>query len=68
MLKFYRGERLAQKLHRYQPGEQALVRGSFEVVEVIAQYDLDVLVRRAGSQTTYSADQLEPYSDTCPLP
>lgn len=55
-------------MHKYQRGDQALVRGSFEVVEVIAQYDLDVLVRRAGSQTTYSADQLEPYSDTCPLP
>ena len=55
-------------MHKYQRGDQALVRGSFEVVEVIAQYDLDVLVRRAGSQTTYSVDQLEPYDpDFCPL-
>jgi hypothetical protein len=68
MRKPYKGERLAQHMHHYQPGDTALIRGSFEVVDVIAQFDMDVLVRRAGGQTTYSVLELEPYDpDFCPL-
>lgn len=53
----------------FSPGDDALVKGSFEVVTVKAQSGNEVLVLRAGGQTTYRADQLEPYDpDFCPLP
>ena len=59
---------LAAPTQRFEPGAQALVRGSFEVVDVIAQSGQSVLVKRAGGQTTYDADELEPFDpDFCPL-
>ena len=48
---------------------EGLQRGSFEIVTVKAQAGENVLVARAGGQTTYRADELEPYDpDFCPLP
>jgi hypothetical protein len=53
---------------RFEPGSDALIKGSFEVVTVIAQSGPEVLVKRAGGQTTYTVDQLEPYDpDFCPI-
>jgi hypothetical protein len=52
----------------FEPGSLALIRGSFEQVEVLAQSGRSVLVKRAGGQTAYDVDQLEPYDpDFCPL-
>lgn len=59
---------MPQLIHHYAPGDDALVKGSFEVVTVIAQSGDSILVKRGGGQTNYSADQLEPYDpDFCPL-
>jgi hypothetical protein len=53
---------------KFAPGSLALVRGSFEQVEVISQMGPYVLVKRAGGQAGYVAEQLEPYDpDYCPL-
>lgn len=53
----------------FNPGDLALIRGSFEEVTVVAQSGHNVLVKRAGGQMAYDADELEPYDpDFCPLP
>lgn len=50
------------------PGDEALVKGSFEVVTVLRQEGNIVLVKRGSGQTTFNRDQLEPYNpDFCPL-
>lgn len=53
---------------QFAPHDRALLNGSFEEVEVLAQDGENVLIKRAGGQTTVHANQLEPYDDTCPLP
>lgn len=53
---------------RFAPGSEALIKGSFEVVTVKAQSGDNVLVKRAGGQWTYRADELTPFTpDFCPL-
>jgi hypothetical protein len=53
---------------RFLPGQQALVKGSFEVVTVVAVSNTNVLVERAGGQTSFRPDELEDYcGDLCPL-
>lgn len=53
----------------FEVGGDALVKGSFEVVTVKAVTDDTILVERAGGQTTYSPNELEPFDpDFCPLP
>lgn len=50
------------------PGSLAIIKGSFEQVEVVASDGDTVLVKRAGSQAAYNRDELEPYDpDYCPL-
>lgn len=50
------------------PGSRALVKGSFEEVEVVASSTPYVLVKRASGQTTFTVDQLVPYEpDVCPI-
>lgn len=52
----------------FTPGSLALVRGSFEQVEVLAASPETVLVKRGSGQTTFRPDQLDPYDpDTCPI-
>jgi hypothetical protein len=54
--------------HRYEPGSLALIKGSFEEVEVIAAMGDYVLVKRGAGQWTYTVDQLEPYDpEFCPI-
>jgi hypothetical protein len=53
---------------RFTPGDLALVKGSFEQVEVVAAIGDYVLVKRGSGQTTYTVEQLEPYDpDYCPI-
>jgi hypothetical protein len=53
---------------RFTPGGLALVKGSFEQVEVVAAIGDYVLVKRGSGQTTYTVEQLEPYDpDYCPI-
>jgi hypothetical protein len=53
---------------RFTPGALALVKGSFEQVEVVAAIGDYVLVKRGSGQTTYTVEQLEPYDpDYCPI-
>ena len=55
-------------MRSFQPGDEALVRDSFEVVTVIAQDGDTVLVKRGGGQAAYRLNALEPYvPDFCPL-
>jgi hypothetical protein len=52
----------------FAPGSLALVRGSFEQVEIVASSSDTVLVKRGSGQTTFRPDQLEPYCpDSCPI-
>lgn len=52
----------------FKPGDEAIIKGSFEVVRVNSQTDRRVLVTRAGGQTIYDARKLEPWcSGQCPL-
>lgn len=47
----------------FEPGREAYIKGSFEVVPIIAVEGDNVLVKRANGQWTYHKDQLVPYTD-----
>lgn len=52
----------------FAPGDDAILKGSFEVVSVVIQFQDTVLIKRAGGQMAVDADKLEPWcGGQCPI-